>query len=88
MAVNLTNNKSAVGVGQLARSSDELYMCGGHGVAIKMLHLFGDKLWSHEPSLVQQIPIVKTKALSVEDFPALGADTERKRSQHLPQVLQ
>ncbi|KAH8313219.1 hypothetical protein KR067_002006 [Drosophila pandora] len=79
MAVNLTNNKSAVGVGQLARSSDELYMCGGHGVAVKMLHLFGDKLWSHEPSLVQQIPMVKTKALSVDDFPALGAETERKK---------
>ncbi|KAH8258235.1 hypothetical protein KR038_008064 [Drosophila bunnanda] len=79
MAVNLTNNKSAVGLGQLARSSDELYMCGGHGVAIKMLHLFGDKLWSHEPSLVQQIPLVKTKALSGEDFPALGSELERKK---------
>ncbi|XP_017100914.2 eukaryotic translation initiation factor 2D [Drosophila bipectinata] len=79
MAVNLTNNNSAVGVGQLARSSDELYMCGGHGVAIKMLHLFGDKLWSHEPSLVQQIPMVKTKALSIDDFPALGAEAERKK---------
>ncbi|XP_016952737.1 eukaryotic translation initiation factor 2D [Drosophila biarmipes] len=79
MAVNLTNNKSAVGLGQLARSSDELYMCGGHGVAIKMLHLFGDKLWSHEPSLVQQIPLVKTKALSGEDFPALGSETEKKK---------
>ncbi|XP_017083232.1 eukaryotic translation initiation factor 2D [Drosophila eugracilis] len=80
MAVNLTNNKSAVGLGQLARSSDELYMCGGHGVAIKMLHLFGDKLWSHEPSLVQQIPLVKTKALSGEDFPALGSEMERKKT--------
>uniref|UniRef100_A0A6P4F5V4 Eukaryotic translation initiation factor 2D n=1 Tax=Drosophila rhopaloa TaxID=1041015 RepID=A0A6P4F5V4_DRORH len=82
MAVNLTNNKSAVGLGQLTRSSDELYMCGGHGVAIKMLHLFGDKLWSHEPSLVQQIPLVKTKALSGEDFPALGSETERKKAAH------
>ncbi|EDX15867.1 eukaryotic translation initiation factor 2D [Drosophila simulans] len=80
MAVNLTNNKSAVGVGQLARSSDDLYMCGGHGVAIKMLHLFGDKLWSHEPSLVQQIPLVKTKALSGEDFPALGSEAERRKA--------
>ncbi|KAH8232507.1 hypothetical protein KR032_008403 [Drosophila birchii] len=80
MAVNLTNNKSAVGLGQLARSSDELYMCGGHGVAIKMLHLFGDKLWSHEPSLVQQIPLVRTKALSGEDFPALGSELERKKA--------
>ncbi|KAH8382003.1 hypothetical protein KR009_001316 [Drosophila setifemur] len=80
MAVNLTNNKSAVGVGQLARSSDDLYMCGGHGVAIKMIHLFGDKLWSHEPSLVQQIPLVRTKALSGEDFPALGAEQEKKKA--------
>jgi len=80
VAVNLTNNKSAVGLGQLARASDELYMCGGHGVAIKMLHLFGDKLWSHEPSLVQQIPLVRTKALSGEDFPALGSETERKKA--------
>ncbi|XP_001358301.2 eukaryotic translation initiation factor 2D [Drosophila pseudoobscura] len=80
MAVNLTNNKSAVGVGQLARSSDDLYMCGGHGVAVKMLHLFGDKLWAHEPSLVQQIPLVRTKALSTDDFPALGAEAERKKT--------
>jgi len=49
-------------------------------VAIKMLHLFGDKLWSHEPSLVQQIPLVRTKALSGEDFPALGSETERKKA--------
>ncbi|EDW81132.1 uncharacterized protein Dwil_GK11185 [Drosophila willistoni] len=78
IAVNLTNNSSAVGVGRLARSSDELYMCGGHGVAVNMLHLFGDKLWSHEPSLVQQIPLLKTKSLTTEDFPALGAEPQRK----------
>ncbi|XP_030562635.1 eukaryotic translation initiation factor 2D [Drosophila novamexicana] len=80
MAVNLTNNSSAIGVGQLARSSDELYMCGGHGVAVKMLHMFGDKLWAHEPSLLQQIPLNKTKPLSGEDFPALGSSDQHRKT--------
>ncbi|XP_034113578.2 eukaryotic translation initiation factor 2D [Drosophila albomicans] len=78
VGINLTNNSSAVAVGQLARSSDELYMCGGHGVAVKVLHLFGDKLWSHEPSLLQQIPVMRTKPLTTDDFPALGAVEQRK----------
>ncbi|XP_030369901.1 eukaryotic translation initiation factor 2D [Scaptodrosophila lebanonensis] len=82
VAVNLTNNSSAVGVGQLARSSDELYMCGGHGVAVKMLHMFGDKLWGHEPSLTQQIPTVKTKSqLTPDNFPALGTTDHPKKMQ-------
>ncbi|EDW04506.1 GH23585 [Drosophila grimshawi] len=73
IAVNVTNNNSAIGVGQLARNSDELYMCGGHGVAVKMLHMFGDKLWAHEPRMLQQIPLQQAKTLTSEDFPALGA---------------
>ncbi|KAH8311841.1 hypothetical protein KR044_008241 [Drosophila immigrans] len=84
VGVNLTNNSSAVAVGQLARSSDELYMCGGHGVAVKVLHLFGDKLWSHEPSMLQQIPLMRTKALSSDDFPALGAVEHPRKTPQLP----
>lgn len=80
VGINLTNNSSAVAVGQLARSSDELYMCGGHGVAVKILHLFGDKLWAHEPSLLQQIPMVKTKPLTTDDFPALGASDHQRKT--------
>ncbi|TDG48254.1 hypothetical protein AWZ03_005429 [Drosophila navojoa] len=80
IAVNLTNNSSAVGVGQLARSSDDLYMCGGHGVAVKMLHMFGDKLWAHEPSMLQQIPLVKMKPLTGDDFPALGSPEHQRKA--------
>ncbi|KAM8705276.1 hypothetical protein ACLKA7_009698 [Drosophila subpalustris] len=80
VGINLTNNSSAVAVGQLARASDELYMCGGHGVAVKILHLFGDKLWAHEPSLLQQIPMVKTKPLTTDDFPALGASDHQRKT--------
>ncbi|ALC46409.1 ligatin [Drosophila busckii] len=87
IAVNLTNNNAAIGVGQLARASDELYMCGGHGVAVKMLHIFGDKLWSHEPSMLQQLPMLKTKPLSSEDFPALGAAPTKAPKPVTPELL-
>lgn len=86
VAINLTNNNSAIGVGQLVRSSEDLYMSGGHGVAVKLLHLFGDKLWAHEPSLLQQIPLSKTKALTSEDFPALGAAEHPRKSPQQPDV--
>ncbi|KNC30746.1 hypothetical protein FF38_11728 [Lucilia cuprina] len=79
VGVNLTSNKSAVGVGYLPRSSDDLYMCGGHGVAVKMLHLFGDKLWAHEPSLAQQVPQFKSTKLTDNDFPALGSKPPNKK---------
>lgn len=55
-------------------------MSGGHGVAVKMLHLFGDKLWGHEPQLVQQVPNMKTAPLSNDDFPALGAETRKPKN--------
>lgn len=86
VAINLTNNNSAIGVGQLIRSSEDLYMSGGHGVAVKLLHLFGDKLWAHEPSLLQQIPLSKTKALTSEDFPALGATEHVRKTPQQPDV--
>lgn len=78
IAINLTSNESAVGVGVLTRSSDDLYMCGGHGSAVKMLHIFGDKLWGHEPSLVLQIPDKAPAKLTEDDFPALGAEPSVK----------
>ncbi|CAD6993577.1 unnamed protein product [Ceratitis capitata] len=80
MAVNLVSNHSAVAIGYLPRSSDDLYMCGRQGVAVKMLHIFGDKLWGHEPTLVQQVPLKKTTPLTKDDFPELGAkiDSQKK----------
>ncbi|XP_035892486.1 eukaryotic translation initiation factor 2D [Anopheles stephensi] len=76
VAVNLTSNRAAVGVGLLAHSSSDLYMCGGHGVCVKMMHVFGDKLWGMEPSVCQQIPLQGT-VVSVpteSDFPPLGSE--------------
>ncbi|GBP09627.1 hypothetical protein EVAR_71105_1 [Eumeta japonica] len=70
----------AIGVGSLCKSSDDLYMSGGHGVAVKILHLFGDKLWGLEPSLVQQVPNFKNSKLSADDFPALGSEIHDKKS--------
>lgn len=72
--MNLTSNRVAVGVGQLAHSSDDLYMCGGVGVCVNMLHVFGDKLWGLEESQCLQIPSLgaEVKVPSIEnDFPAL-----------------
>ncbi|XP_055534280.1 eukaryotic translation initiation factor 2D [Wyeomyia smithii] len=78
VAVNLTSNRAAVGVGLLAHSSDDLYMCGGHGICVRMLHVFGDKLWGMEPSVCLQVPLQgATQAVpKAEDFPPLGASDD------------
>lgn len=87
VAINLTFNKSAVGVGVLTRSSDDLYMAGGHGTAVKPVHLFGDKLWSIEPSVTLQIPTETTVSAanisSNDDFPALGAEPKKKQIEEM-----
>lgn len=53
-------------------------MCGGHGVGVKMLHVFGDKLWGVEPSVTQQIPLSgpakNVPSMNEDEFPALGAE--------------
>lgn len=86
VAINITSNASAVGVGILAKDSEDLYMSGGHGVAVTMLHVFGDKLWGMEPSVTQQIPlsqpVVKAPSLNNDqDFPALGSDPPKPSEQ-------
>lgn len=70
----MTSNKAAVGVGLLARSSDDLYMCGGVGVCVTMIHVFGDKLWSIESSQCLQIPALGSvfEMPTESDFPVLG----------------
>ena len=92
VAVNLTSNKAACAIGVLARDSDDLYMAGGHGVCVKILHVFGDKLWGIEPGVTQQIPIagpaVKAPNLHAdEDFPALGSVPVEKVSKQMQQVV-
>ncbi|XP_018791392.1 PREDICTED: eukaryotic translation initiation factor 2D [Bactrocera latifrons] len=79
IAVNLVSNESAVAVGYLPRSSDDLYMCGRQGVAVKMLHIFGDKLWGHEPTLIQQVPLKKAAPLTKDDFPELGTKQDKQK---------
>lgn len=83
VAVNLTSNASAVGVGTLAKDSEDMYMSGGHGVCVNMLHVFGDKLWGMEQTVTQQIPlsqpVVKAPSLNNDqDFPALGAEPPKR----------
>lgn len=85
VGVNLTSNASAVGVGVLAKDSEDMYMSGGHGICVTMLHVFGDKLWGMELSVTQQIPlsqaVVKAPTLSNdEDFPALGSEPSKSIS--------
>uniref|UniRef100_A0A182ITF1 Uncharacterized protein n=1 Tax=Anopheles atroparvus TaxID=41427 RepID=A0A182ITF1_ANOAO len=88
VAVNLTSNRAAVGVGLLAHSSDDLYMCGGRGVCVKMLHVFGDKLWGMEPSVCQQVPL-QGSVVSVpteSDFPPLGSEKPKPVEAPIKQV--
>lgn len=83
VAVNITSNSSGVGVGTLAKDSDDLYMSGGYGICVNMLHVFGDKLWGMELSVTLQIPLnppaVKAPSLNnKEEFPALGSEPPKK----------
>ena len=40
MSVNLDNNKACVAVGTSALSSEDMYMSGKRGKALKILHVF------------------------------------------------
>lgn len=74
--VNLTSNRAVIAVGFLAHSSQDLYMCGGRGVAIRVIHVFGDKLWGMEPNVCEQPPMM-SPVFSIptdDDFPPLGSE--------------
>jgi len=91
VAINLTSNSSAIAVGTLARSSEDLYMAGGQGICVKSLHVFGDKLWGMEASSTQQVPlngpVLKAPSLnSQQDFPSLGSDPSPQVDKVVQQV--
>ncbi|XP_050096110.1 eukaryotic translation initiation factor 2D [Anopheles aquasalis] len=90
VAVNLTSNRAAVGVGLLAHSSSDLYMCGGHGVCVRVMHVFGDKLWGMEPSVCQQVPILGTVVAVPKDsdFPPLVAESTKKMEEPVKELSQ
>lgn len=74
----------------MARSSDDLYMCGGVGVCVNMIHVFGDKLWSIESALCLQIPFLGTafEMPKESDFPALGDAMPKKSENLVPEAKQ
>lgn len=91
VAINLTSNSSAIAVGTLARSSDDLYMAGGQGICVKSLHVFGDKLWGMEATMTQQVPlngpVLKAPSLNnQQDFPSLGSETSPQVDKVVQQV--
>lgn len=91
VAINLTSNSSAIAVGTLARSSDDLYMAGGQGICVKSLHVFGDKLWGMEATMTQQVPlngpVLKAPSLNnQQDFPSLGSDPSPQVDKIVQQV--
>lgn len=79
VAINLSSNSSAVAVGTLERDSMDMYMSGGRGICVRVLHVFGDKLWGLDQSVIKQIPMNQAvyKAPNIkndDDFPALGTE--------------
>lgn len=89
VAVNLTSNKSAVAVGHLNRSSEDMYMSAGTGVCVNVIHVFGDKLWSIEPTVCIQIPHLEA-VISVPkstDFPSLS-DSMKKKADNKNDVVE
>ena len=47
LSVNLAENKAPVAVGMAALSSEDMYMCGRRGKALKIMHCIGDQLYLH-----------------------------------------
>uniref|UniRef100_A0A1L8DS41 Putative filamentous baseplate protein ligatin n=1 Tax=Nyssomyia neivai TaxID=330878 RepID=A0A1L8DS41_9DIPT len=90
VAVNLTTNTNACAMGIFAQSSNDLYLSGGNGVCVDVLHVFGDKLWSIEPSACVQIPIGEraVPALKESDFPALGAEKVVPKAPEVPDPVE
>ncbi|XP_055694680.1 eukaryotic translation initiation factor 2D [Lutzomyia longipalpis] len=81
VAVNLTSNTHVCAVGIFSQSSNDLYLNGGNGVCVEILHVFGDKLWAIEPTACSQIPVGKCAVpeLTETDFPELGAENAQRR---------
>ncbi|XP_034251739.1 LOW QUALITY PROTEIN: eukaryotic translation initiation factor 2D [Thrips palmi] len=46
VSVNLSTNRAPIAVGVAAHSSQDMYMCGGRGKCVNVLHFVGDLLWS------------------------------------------
>lgn len=86
--INLTSNKSIIAIGFLAHSSHDLYMCGGRGVAVHVIHVFGDKLWGMEPSVCEQPPMLAPVCAipTDDDFPPLGADPPPKNLPNIEEI--
>ncbi len=44
--MNLVTNRAAFAVGTAALSSEDMYMAGGRGKGVRILHCYGDHLWT------------------------------------------
>lgn len=90
VAVNLTSNRSAIGIGTLFRSSEDLYMANNSGICVKMYHVFGDNLWNLEPSVCLQVPIggPTFEVPTSDDFPSLSDANKHKKSEPKPQQVE
>lgn len=59
-------------------------MSNNAGICVYMKHVFGDKLWSIEPSATMEMPIagatMKVPKISSEEFPSLGDSMKPKAS--------
>ena len=47
LSVNLSENKASVAIGMAALSSEDMYMSGKRGKALKIMHCYGDQLYLH-----------------------------------------
>ncbi|KAI5696841.1 hypothetical protein M8J75_000934 [Diaphorina citri] len=70
--INLASNKAGVAVGETARSSEDLFMSGGKGKAVNILHYWGDEL---------------CKAAIEIDYPQLGKPDVCKTQEELDREL-
>lgn len=92
VAVNLTSNQAAIGVGLLAHSSEDLCTGEDCGVCVVMLHVFGDELWEMEQSVCEEVPLLREtqSARREEDIPILDESerVERIDEVNLPAAIE
>jgi translation initiation factor 2D len=56
LQVNLSTNRAAFAVGAAALSSEDMYMAGGRGKGVRILHFYGDHLWASGSR--QEMPVL------------------------------
>ncbi|PSN35430.1 Eukaryotic translation initiation factor 2D [Blattella germanica] len=86
VAINATNNTAPVAVGTANLSSQDMYMAGQHGKAVKVVHVVGDNLWAMGTKY--QVPDLGLEVHSDVEKMSPGPSTDDLNDGSLAEVLE